>query len=60
MLEIVASFREAKTAKEPGKTIGPNHILILGGRKIFIRFFQRSGVCRSLTFYEFSARLLIS
>ncbi|KKW19769.1 MAG: Recombinase [Parcubacteria group bacterium GW2011_GWA2_51_10] len=29
-LEIVASFQEAKTAKEPGKNIGSNHILILG------------------------------
>ena len=25
-LEIVASFQEAKTAKEPGKNIGSNHI----------------------------------
>ena len=26
-LEIVASFCEAKTAKEPGETIGSNHVL---------------------------------
>ncbi|OGY78731.1 MAG: hypothetical protein A3B74_02985 [Candidatus Kerfeldbacteria bacterium RIFCSPHIGHO2_02_FULL_42_14] len=26
-LEIVASLCEAKTAKEPGKTIGSNHVL---------------------------------
>ncbi len=26
-LEIVASFQEAKTAKEPGKTIDSNHVL---------------------------------
>jgi len=26
-LEIVASFQEAKTAKEPVKNIGSNHIL---------------------------------
>jgi DNA invertase Pin-like site-specific DNA recombinase len=26
-LEIVASFEEAKTAKEPGKNIGANHVL---------------------------------
>ena len=29
-LEIVASFQEAKTAKEPDKNIGSNCILILG------------------------------
>ncbi len=27
-LEIVASFKEAKTAKEPVKNIGSNHILV--------------------------------
>ncbi|MCX6811516.1 MAG: recombinase family protein [Candidatus Berkelbacteria bacterium] len=27
-LEIVASFQEAKTAKEPVKNIGSNHILV--------------------------------
>lgn len=26
-LEIVASLCEAKTAKEPGKTVGSNHVL---------------------------------
>ena len=34
-LEIVASFQEAKTAKEPVKKIGSNHILNFGGKKIF-------------------------
>ena len=31
-LEIAASFQEAKTAKEPVKNIGSNHILL---KKIF-------------------------
>ena len=33
-LEIVASFQEAKTAKEPDKNIGSDCILILG-KEIF-------------------------
>ena len=34
-LEIVASFQEAKTAKEEEKNIGANHILIRGKEKFF-------------------------